>query len=129
MENLEQKFISKGHILANIAFIMSDVLEMLILEAGDELKKENRVFKQDVKYRYNNVKDALKLFRRSFLVKTKLEVQESYGKDSDIMYNMIKLIIDRSGDNLEISKDIFNDILKLPSQFNLEIDKDCYNEQ
>lgn len=129
MENLEQKFISKGHILANIAFIMSDVLEMLILEAGDELKKENRVFKQDVKYRYNNVKDALKLFRRSFLAKTKLEVQESYGKDSDIMYNMIKLIIDRSGDNLEISKDIFNDILKLPSQFNLEIDKDCYNEQ
>lgn len=129
MENLEQKFISKGYILANIAFIMSDVLEMLILEAGDELKKENRVFKQDVKYRYNNVKDALKLFRRSFLAKTKLEVQESYGKDSDIMYNMIKLIIDRSGDNLEISKDIFNDILKLPSQFNLEIDKDCYNEQ
>lgn len=129
MENLEQKFISKGHILANIAFIMSDVLEMLILEAGDELKKENRVLKQDVKYRYNNVKDALKLFRRSFLAKTKLEVQESYGKDSDIMYNMIKLIIDRSGDNLEISKDIFNDILKLPSQFNLEIDKDCYNEQ
>lgn len=129
MENLEQKFISKGHILANIVFIMSDVLEMLILEAGDELKKENRVFKQDVKYRYNNVKDALKLFRRSFLAKTKLEVQESYGKDSDIMYNMIKLIIDRSGDNLEISKDIFNDILKLPSQFNLEIDKDCYNEQ
>ena len=129
MENLEQKFISKGHILANIAFIMSDVLEMLILEAGDELKKENRVFKQDVKYRYNNVKDALKLFRRSFLAKTKLEVQESYGKDSDIMYNMIKLIIDRSGDNLEISKDIFNDIFKLPSQFNLEIDKDCYNEQ
>lgn len=129
MENLEQKFISKGHILANIAFIMSDVLEMLILEAGDELKKENRVFKQDVKYRYNNVKDALKLFRRSFLAKTKLEVQESYGKDSDIMYNMIKLIIDRSGDNLEISKDIFNDISKLPSQFNLEIDKDCYNEQ
>lgn len=40
MENLEQKFISKGHILANIAFIMSDVLEMLILEAGDELKKK-----------------------------------------------------------------------------------------
>lgn len=125
---LEDKFISKGHVMANIAFILADVLEMFMFEVGDILKREKRGLRQEVKYRYNELQGALKMFRRSFISKTDINIQECYGQDSDIIFNMMKLIIDRCGSDINISKEIFDYIEKTyPSKFDLDIDKDCYN--
>lgn len=96
---------NKGLVLSNLCFLLVDVLESSFMEANEELKKENAEFKREAKRGLNLILNSCKNLKRTFIRENKEEVQEYYGRDSDVMYNMIKLLVDRCDESQEQSKE------------------------
>ena len=118
---------NKGLVLSNLCFLLVDVLESSFMEANEELKKENAEFKREAKRGFNLILNSCKNLKRTFIRENKEEVQEYYGRDSDVMYNMIKLLVDRCDESQEQSKEFFDYIKSFPSKIGLNIDENCYD--
>lgn len=117
---------NQANILSNLAFVFVDILESCFLEANEKLKAENSEFKHEARREFNLLLSHCRNLKR-YVRTCSHETQESFGNDSDMMYETLKLLLDRCGeDDVKLFK-FFNYIKTFPSQLNLEIDDTIFS--
>ena len=112
---------NKGNIQSNISFVLVDVLESSFIEANELLKKQNEEFKHEAKREFNLLLAHCRNLKR-YVRSCSEDTQEFYGQDSDMLYQTLKLIIDRCGDDDVKLFKFFNYIKSFPSQLDIETD-------
>lgn len=112
---------NQANILSNLAFVLVDVLESCFIEANENLKSENSEFKHEAKREFNLLLSHCRNLKR-YVRTCSSETQESFGNDSDRIYQTLKLLIDRCGeDDVKLFK-FFNYIKTFPSKLYIDID-------
>lgn len=117
---------NQANILSNLAFVFVDILESCFMEANDLLRVDNCEFKHEAKREFNLLLSHCRNLKR-FVRSCSEETQDFYGKDADMLYQTLKLIIDRCGDDDVKLFKFFNYIKTFPSQLNLEIDDTVFS--
>ena len=82
----------------NLLFLMADVMETLMLDVQEMLRKDNKVLRHEAKRDFNTVIGTLRKLKGS-IRGCGVETQVHYGNDSDMVYEFIKLLIDRCGED------------------------------
>ena len=117
---MEQK-IKQANIATNIAYIISDVMESALLDLDKSCKNANKQLMHEERRNFNTAIAALKRLKQP--VKDCPEcVQEDFGDDADCIYQVIKLLIDRSGDDKGVKLfQFYNYIKSFPSQLGMDL--------
>ena len=97
---------------SNLLFLLADVMETLMSDVNELLKKKGKCLKHEAKRDFNSALANIKRMRKSSINNSCMETQLNYANDSDQFYQMIKLIIDRSGRDDRAFYDIYEMIEK-----------------
>lgn len=117
---------NQANILSNLSFVLVDIIESCFIEANEKLKSKNCEFKHEAKREFNLLLSHCRNLKR-YVRNCSEETQEFFGKDSDMLYQSLKLIIDRCGtDDVKLFK-FFNYIKTFPSQLDMDIDDTVFN--
>lgn len=113
----------KGMVCTNLAYVIADVANTLLLDAESELAPMQVCFRHTEKYYYKHMLDAIRSAKK-WAEKSSFEPYLTndanlFAEDSDWWYNIIRLIEDRTGDNIQKTKIILNWLLTMPSEMNL----------
>lgn len=113
----------KGMVCTNLAHVMADAANSLMIDAEQFLKPMNVCFNRDDKYHFRKMLDCITAAKK-WAAKSAFEPYltseaELFAQDSDWWYNLIKLIEDRTGDNVLKTKQILNWLLGLPSEMHI----------
>lgn len=117
---------NQANVLSNLAFVLVDVLESCFIEANEKLRAENSEFKHEARREFNLLLSHCRNLKR-YVRNCSEETQEFFGQDADMLYQTLKLIIDRCGDDDVKLFKFFNYIKTFPSQLNLEIDDTVFD--
>ena len=82
----------------NLTYVLTDVVETLLLDMRSEMKKRGYDLRHDAKHNFNTAIAAIRRLKQD-VDKTQLSTQENFGNDSDCLLAFIKLLIDRCGDD------------------------------
>ena len=82
----------------NLTYVLTDVVETLLLDMRSEMKKQGYDLRHDAKHNFNTVIAAIRRLKQD-VDKTQLSTQENFGDDSDCLLAFIKMLIDRCGDD------------------------------
>lgn len=109
--------------LTNIAFVMGDATDTLLLDAHSRVSKLNLDLKQDLKRKWKEARAPLKTTRLRFRLFTQdmyeIDKAENLCDDSDFMADMILPLSDRIGmgnDSEEIKTRLRAAIFNFPSK-------------
>lgn len=111
---------SDVRILTNIAFMMGDVTDTLLVLCQSRVEKFGYDLRREAKRRWNMFVESLK--RTRLLAKVfseymyEIECVDDACDDSDYISEMVVLLCDRVGDNLEKRKELRNMLLSMPSE-------------
>ena len=118
---------NEANILSNLAFVIVDVLESCFIEANEKLKSENSEFKHEAKREFNLLLAHCRNLKR-YVQNCSEQTQEYFGQDSDRLYETIKLITDRCGEDDVKHFKFFNYIKTFPSKLDMEIDDTVFSD-
>lgn len=104
----------------NLTYVLTDVVETLLLDMRSEMKKQGYDLRRDAKHNFNTAIAAIRRLKQD-VDKTQLSTQENFGNDSDCLLAFIKLLIDRCGDDDKKMFAFYNYIKSYPSQLGLEL--------
>ena len=82
----------------NLTYMLTDVVETLLLDMRSEMKKQGYDLRHDAKHNFNTAIAAIRRLKQD-VDKTQFSTQENFGNDSDCLLAFIKLLIDRCGDD------------------------------
>ena len=82
----------------NLTYVLTDVVETLLLDMRSEMKKQGYDLRHDAKHNFNTVIAAIRRLKQD-VDKTQFSTQENFGDDSDCLLAFIKMLIDRCGDD------------------------------
>ena len=82
----------------NLTYMLTDVVETLLLDMRSEMKKQGYDLRYDAKHNFNTAIAAIRRLKQD-VDKTQFSTQENFGNDSDCLLAFIKLLIDRCGDD------------------------------
>lgn len=104
----------------NLTYVLTDVVETLLLDMRSEMKKQGYDLRHDAKHNFNTAIAAIRRLKQD-VDKTQFSTQENFGDDSDCLLAFIKLLIDRCGDDDKKMFAFYNYIKSYPSQLGLEL--------
>ena len=104
----------------NLTYVLTDVVETLLLDTRSEMKKRGYDLRHDAKHNFNTAIAAIRRLKQD-VDKTQFSTQENFGNDSDCLLAFIKLLIDRCGDDDKKMFAFYNYIKSYPSQLELEL--------
>jgi len=112
--------IKQANIATNIAYIMADISESALLDLDKACKNADKMLRHEERRNFNAAIAALKRLKQP--VKDCPEcVQEDFGDDSDCIYQVIKLLIDRCGDDNGKLFQFYNYIKSFPSKMGMDL--------
>ena len=82
----------------NLTYVLTDVVETLLLDMRSEMKKQGYDLRHDAKHNFNTAIAAIRRLKQD-VDKTQFYTQENFGDDSDCLLAFIKMLIDRCGDD------------------------------
>lgn len=82
----------------NLTYVLTDVVETLLLDMRSEMKKQGYDLRYDAKHNFNTAIAAIRRLKQD-VDKTQFSTQENFGNDSDCLLAFIKMLIDRCGDD------------------------------
>lgn len=104
----------------NLTYVLTDVVETLLLDMRSEMKKRGYDLRHDAKHNFNTAIAAIRRLKQD-VDKPQFSTQENFGNDSDCLLAFIKLLIDRCGDDDKKMFAFYNYIKSYPSQLGLEL--------
>ena len=115
-----------GLVRTNIAYVLVDAANSLLLEAEGDFKSEGLVLQQEPKRKLALLREAsatLKAHSSDFTLdayaaKDKQEV-ENYCNDSDFLAEFLLTAVDRSGGNPELLERMYKEIKVMPTKMHL----------
>ena len=115
-----------GHIYSNISFVFVDVLESVLMNAKELLRKDGFELRHESKQNFNTAISAIRKLK-GHVNKCSSDTQECFGNDADMLYATIMLLIDRCGDDDMKLFQFYNYIKSHPSKFGLESDDSAFS--
>lgn len=103
----------------NLLSLLADVVETLMLDTEALMKRQNCGLRHEYKRNWKTALHSLKNIKALSINKVSNETQGDYGNDSDHLYEYIKLLIDRCGNNDRAMFDLYNELLSMPSKIGL----------
>ena len=82
----------------NLTYVLTDVVETLLLDMRSEMKKQGYDLRHDAKHNFNTAIAAIRRLKQD-VDKTQFSTQENLGDDSDCLLAFMKMLIDRCGDD------------------------------
>ena len=82
----------------NLTYVLTDVVETLLLDMRSEMKKQGYDLRHDAKHNFNTAIAAIRRLKQD-VDKTQFSTQENFGDDSDCLLAFIKMLMDRCGDD------------------------------
>ena len=68
----------------NLTYVLTDVVETLLLDMRSEMKKQGYDLRRDAKHNFNTAIAAIRRLKQD-VDKTQLSTQENFGNDSDCL--------------------------------------------
>ena len=106
---------SEMTIHSNLLFLLADVTETLMMDVQSMMNKNGFELRHEAKRNFNTAIHNIRKLKNS-VSGCSQTTQENFGNDSDHMYEFIKLIIDRCGEDDEKMFKFYNYIKSFPSQ-------------
>lgn len=108
----------KALFFTNASYLMADIVHSFLVDAECELGKMRKQYNKADKMRINKaikaVKDAKRLAREAIAPVYGLKDVDDACDDSDFLYEVIKLVINRTGDTEESKRAMIEHIKQLP---------------
>ena len=123
---IKSKENKRGNTHANITFVLLDMLETSLLNANECLKKEGCELRHESKHNFNTAITAIKKLK-GHVNKCSNDMQVNYGNDSDMLYNVLLLLIDRCGEDDMKLFQFYNYIKSFPSKNIIEADDTAFS--
>ena len=123
---IKSKENKRGNTHANITFVLLDMMETSLLNANECLKKEGCELRHESKRNFNTAITAIKKLK-GHVNKCSNDMQVNYGNDSDMLYNVLLLLIDRCGDDDIKLFQFYNYIKSFPSKDIIEADDTAFS--
>lgn len=118
---------SEMTIHSNLLFLMADITETLMMDVQSMMKKEGFELRHEAKRNFNTAIASIRKLKNS-VSGCSQSTQENFGNDSDHMYEFIKLLIDRCGEDDEKMFKFYNYIKSFPSQCHMNnLDSSVFN--
>lgn len=122
--NLGEK---EANIHSNLLFVLADIIETCLMDTNQLLAKDGFEFRHEAKRNFNSIISSIKKLKRN-IDHCSGETQDSFGKDSDMLYQTIKLLLDRCGVHDLTLLQIYQYIESFPSQLKMkELDNTVFN--
>lgn len=122
---IESKEKQLGNTYANLTFVLVDILESSLMNTNELLRKQGCELRHESKRNFNTAIASVRKLK-DHVNKCNDKTQIDFGNDSDMLYNMLLLLVDRCGDDdMKLFK-FFNYIKSFPSQMGLEIDNSVF---
>lgn len=113
---------------SNLLFVMADIIDTLMRDVQQLLRKDGFTLRQECRRDFNAAIYNLRKLRRH-IDHCQESTQECFGNDSDHLYEFIKLLIDRCGEDDEIMFKFYNYIKQFPSKHNMKnLDPTVFND-
>ena len=107
----------------NLLFTLIDVVETLLMEMEKDMRLRGRAMQYSMKRDFNTTIHGVRRLK-SELKHIGMNVQEAFGYDADILYALLVLMVDRTGeDDMEAFK-LYNYLKAMPPRHHLEPDID-----
>lgn len=108
----------------NLLFSLVDVVETLLMDMSRDMKRQGRELRFDIKRNFNMAIRGVRGLK-SVVKEINEKDQDVFGYDSDIIYALLMIIVDRTGDDDMKSFKLYNYIKAMPSMFHLtdEVDE------
>ena len=112
---------------SNLLFLLTDVTETLMMDVQSMMNKNGFELRHEARRNFNTAIANIRKLKNSVSGCSKT-TQENFGNDSDHMYEFIKLIIDRCGEDDEKMFKFYNYIKSFPSQCHMNnLDSSVFN--
>lgn len=99
----------------NFLFIMVDIMECNLLELEELMKKQGSGMRYDVKRQFNIAIKAIRGILKQ-INSCDIETQNYFADDSDVLNALIKMMVDRYGDNHYKALRMYNILERLKSE-------------
>lgn len=110
---------TEANLHSNLLFLLADVMETLMMDTCSLMKSNGFTIRHEGKRNFNAAMASLRKMKGA--VNTwSVETQIDYGNDSDHMYQMLKLIIDRCGSDDRSFYEIYKMIEEKESKLNMK---------
>lgn len=110
---------TESNVHSNLLFVMADILETCLLDTKKLLSKDGFELKHEARREFNNTISSIRKLK-SNIDKCTGDTQNDFGNDSDMLYETIKLIIDRCGTNDYKLFELYNYIKTQKSELNMK---------
>lgn len=115
--------IVRSMVCVNLAHVLADVANTLLMDAEAEMKPMQVSFCRDDKYNFKqilqHITSAKKWAEKSSFEPYKTKEADLFAQDSDWWYNIVRLIDDRTGDNVLKTRQVLEWLLNMPTEMNL----------
>ena len=115
--------VERGMVLNNLAFVLADACNTFLMDCENELKRFDVAFGQTDKYNFrqmlSHISAARKWAEKSALPIYDIPDADDACADSDWWYSFIKLVNDRTGENLSKTNLLLEYVLSMPSEMNM----------
>lgn len=112
------KIVRRGMVLNNLAFILADVVNTLLMDMESEIGRFGVVLSYSDKYNFNqmmtHIRAAKKWAEKSALPMYHIKDADNACYDSDWWHSMILLIDDRTGDDARKTNLLLEYLLNMP---------------
>lgn len=123
MDKDNELTLRKALFYTNAAYIFADIANTAILDSESELKKIGQFISEDQKrkfsYAKNQIKKAKEITEKIAKPIYKISDADSACSDSDYLYELLKLVIDRTSDTDESKKEMLEYLMQKPSVMNI----------
>lgn len=107
----------------NLLFALVDVMETLLMDMEQEMLRHGRGLHYSLKRYFNQAMHGVRGVKAE-VKHIAPDAQEAFGYDADILYALLVLTVDRTGeDDMEAFK-LYNYLKAMPSRHHLEPDID-----
>lgn len=107
----------------NLLFSLVDVVETLLMEMEHDMRLQRREMHFSTKRNFNMAIRGVRGLK-SLVKQTSEETQVAFGCDTDILYALIMLIVDRTGEDDMKTFRLYNYIKAMPSVCGMKLDID-----
>lgn len=107
----------------NLLFSLVDVVETLLMEMEHDMRLQRREMHFSTKRNFNMAIRGVRGLK-SLVKQTSEETQVAFGCDADILYALIMLIVDRTGEDDMKTFSLYNYIKAMPSVCGMKLDID-----
>lgn len=106
----------------NLTYCLVDIMESALKDMNEKNRKAGKELKFSEKMNFNKAMAGLNSLKNK-VSKCPDDEQEAYGNDSDMLYQFLKLLIDRCGENDRLLYHFYNHIKAFPSAMGMDLEK------